>query len=65
LGLIVYFWHSTRTVFVIFPLSLMSHDILAEEQGTTDVRIPSYVRQGNDSEVVAEGSDVSEKQDTV
>ena len=43
----------------------MSHDILAEEQGTTDVRIPSYVRQGNDSEVVAEGSDVSEKQDTV
>jgi len=33
-----------------------------EEQGKTDVRLPSYVRQGSDSEVGPEVSDTTEKE---
>jgi hypothetical protein len=61
-GLIVYFWYSTRTILLILPLFLMSHDKLAEEQGKTDIRLPSYVRQGSDPEVGPEVSDTTEKE---
>jgi len=36
-----------------------------EEQGTLDIRVPSYIRQVSDSEVGDEVSDVTEKQDVV
>jgi hypothetical protein len=46
LGLIVYFWHSTRMFFVM-PLLLHLMIFAAEQQGTIDIHVPSYVTQRN------------------
>jgi hypothetical protein len=61
LGLIVYFWHSTR-MFVSDALPLLLMIFVAEEQGTVDIQVPSYVTQRG--EIESEISEI-EKQGVV
>jgi solute carrier family 35 protein F1/2 len=58
LGLIVYFWHSTRTSLEMYYLLLLT-TFAAEQEGVNDIRKPSYVAQRG--EAVPEVSE-SEKQ---
>ena len=50
LGLIVYFWHSTRMLFVFDAFLLLLTIFVAEEQGTVDIQFPSYVARRDQTE---------------
>jgi hypothetical protein len=61
LGLIVYFWHATRTFFVMLLL-LHLMVFAAEQQGTIDIHVPSYVTQRNVANVMEQEVSEPEKQ---
>ena len=56
-GLVIYFWHSTRTSSLAIPTSLTDEVMTAEEQGKTNVQTPQYVTRNRRTEEDAEAQD--------